>query len=261
MFDHSSAPTSLSLVIPAYNEEAGIRQSVAEADDALAQLGLTYEIVVVDDGSNDGTAAAVEDIVRTRPCVRLVRHAVNRGYGAALRSGFAAARFDYVAFTDADSQFDLADLSRLLPLAEKNPLAVGYRIDRQDPWLRRFCSWGYNVLVRWLLGTRVRDCDCALKVFQRSALAGLLPQTPGFFVNTEMLTRARLLGYAVAEAGVRHRPRRHGTSKVSLADVPRTLHALIPFWWSEVMAPRVRQTLPFGERPNQGEKSRPLAMR
>ena len=103
---------SLSLVIPAYNEVAGIGQAVREADDALGQLGLPYEILIVDDGSRDGTAQAVRDAGRDRPCVQLVRHLVNRGYGRALRTGFQAARGERVAFTDADCQFHLADLSR-----------------------------------------------------------------------------------------------------------------------------------------------------
>jgi dolichol-phosphate mannosyltransferase len=225
----------LSLVIPAYNEAAAIRQAVAEADAALAELTSEYEILIVDDGSGDGTAEAVAEEIAHRPRVLVLRHPVNRGYGAALRTGFAAARYERVAFTDADCQFHLADLGALLDLAQRHPIAVGYRIDRRDPARRRFLSWGYNTLVRCLLGTRVRDCDCALKVFHKDVLASLLPETTGFFVNTEMLTKARQLGYGVAEAGVRHRPRCQGSSKVSLGDVPRTLAALLPFWWSRVL--------------------------
>jgi dolichol-phosphate mannosyltransferase len=225
----------LSLVIPAYNEAAGIRQAVAEAEAALADITDDYEILVVDDGSADDTAAQVLEAAGGNPRVRLLRHAENRGYGAALRTGFAAASFDRVAFTDADCQFHLADLADLIDLADRYPVAVGYRVDRQDPWRRRFFSWGYNRLVRALLGTRVRDCDCALKVFRKDALATLLPKTPGFFVNAEMLTRARQHGYRVAEVGVRHRPRIRGSSKVSLTDVPRTLRTLLPFWWSEAL--------------------------
>src|SRR4029077_921487 len=108
---------------------------------------------------------------------------------------------------------------------------------------RRFFSWGYNVLVRTLLGTGVRDCDCALKVFRHDALIKLLPETQGFFVNTEMLTRARQLGYSVAETGVRHRPRLRGVSKVSLGDIPRTLATLLPFWWTRVMFPTPHSAL------------------
>lgn len=229
---------SLSLIIPAYNEAACIGRALVEADDALAALACQHEILVVDDGSHDETADIVREMARERDAVRLLRHPRNRGYGAALRSGFEAAHFNLVAFTDADCQFDLHDLALLAPLAEQYPLVAGYRLARQDPWLRRFYSWGYNVLARTLLGTRVRDCDCALKIFRREALANLLPDSTGFFVNTEMLTRARQLGYRVAEVGVRHRPRLKGTSKVSVADIPRTLSALLPFWWSQVLFAR-----------------------
>src|SRR6478672_10472642 len=109
---------SLSLILPAFNEAAGIAEAVAEADDALAQFAQNYEIIVVDDGSRDDTSAIVEHLIHTHPRVRLVRHPINRGYGAALRTGFEAARGDRIAFTDADGQFDLADLARLLPLTE-----------------------------------------------------------------------------------------------------------------------------------------------
>src|SRR5438132_5047811 len=228
----------VSLVIPAYNEAEGIGQAVAEADASLARLGYQYEILVVDDGSRDATATVVAEAVRSRPQVRLLRHTENRGYGAALRTGFEAACHDRVAFTDADCQFDLADLATLVPLTEQQPVAVGYRAERKDSWRRRFISWGYNTLVRVLFGTRVRDCDCALKVFRKDALANLLPRTRGFFVNTEMLTRARQLGYGVAETPVQHRPRLRGESKVSLGDIPRILAALLPFWWSQVLFPK-----------------------
>ncbi len=225
-------PCSLSLVIPAYNEEAGITEAVLEAEHALPWLVSAYEILVVDDGSSDGTSDRVRELSQQRSRVRLLRHPRNRGYGAALRTGFEAARYERVAFTDADCQFHLEDLIPLLRLTEVYPLAVGYRMDRQDPWLRCFFSWGYNTLVRTLLGTRVRDCDCALKVFRREALQDLLPQATGFFVNTEMLARARRAGLAIGEVGVRHRPRTRGQSTVSLMQIPRVLRALLPFWWS-----------------------------
>ena len=156
-----AAGRRLSLVLPAYNEEAGIRQAVVEADDALAALTDDYEILVVDDGSRDATAAVVVELTTLRPRVRLLRHETNRGYGAALRTGFEAARFDLVAFTDADCQFYLADLDRLIPLTDRCPVAVGWREVREDSRLRCFLSRGYNVLTRTLLGKGVRDCDCA----------------------------------------------------------------------------------------------------
>jgi dolichol-phosphate mannosyltransferase len=244
-----AAGWSLSLVIPAYNEEAGIRQAIIEADAALSGLAADYEILVVDDGSRDGTAVEVGDAAGANPHVRLLRHPENRGYGAALRTGFEAARFDRVAFTDADCQFDLTDLAALVPLADQVPVVAGYRVHRQDPWRRRFISWGYNVLARTLLGTRVRDCDCALKVFRKDALANLLPATNGFFVNTEMLVRARQQGLRFEQVGVRHRPRLRGVSKVRLGEVPRILGTLLPFWWSRVLfagPSQAKETRPAG---------------
>lgn len=226
----------LSLIVPAFNEAAGIGRAVAEALEALPQVVDAFEIIVVDDGSADATADEALRAAGGDRRVRVVRHPVNRGYGAALRTGFEAARHERVAFTDADCQFHLADLALLLPLADEAPIATGFRVDRQDPALRRFYSWGYNRLVRTLFGTRVRDVDCALKVFRRDVLPEILPEARGFFANTEMFVRARDAGCAVREVGVRHRPRLAGTSKVSLLDVPRTLRALAPFWWARLRA-------------------------
>ncbi len=225
----------LSLVIPAFNESAVIARAVAEAETALDRHFREFEIIVVDDGSADDTSAEVFRLLPTAPHTRILWHEANRGYGAALRTGFEAARFELVAFTDADCQFDLADLARLVPLAAEVPVVVGYRADRQDPFRRRFLSWGYNVMARALCGTRVRDVDCALKVFRREVLGGLLPESRGFFVNTEMMTLARQLGLEVAEVPVTHRPRAGGTSKVSLREVPRTARTLLRFWWREVV--------------------------
>jgi dolichol-phosphate mannosyltransferase len=230
----ATRPT-ISLVIPAFNEAAVIARAVAEAETALVAHFEQFELLVVDDGSSDATAAEVRRVLPSSPHTRLLQHAVNRGYGAALRTGFEAARFELVAFTDADCQFDLADLARLVRLTDEVPVVVGYRADRKDPWKRRFLSWGYNVLARTLLGTRVRDVDCALKVFRREVLAGLLPEARGFFVNTEMMTRARQLNLEVAELAVTHRPRAGGASKVSLREVPRTARTLLNFWWRAVV--------------------------
>ena len=225
----------LSLVIPAFNESAVIARAVAEAEAALSRHFDHFEIIVVDDGSSDDTAAVVFEALAVSPHTRILWHDRNRGYGAALRTGFEAARFDLVSFTDADCQFDLTDLARLAPLAAEVPIVAGYRADRKDPWRRRFLSWGYNVLARALCGTRVRDVDCALKVFRRSVLVNLLPESRGYFVNTEMMTRAARLNLDVAEVAVKHRPRAGGVSKVSLREVPRTARTLFSFWWREVV--------------------------
>jgi glycosyltransferase involved in cell wall biosynthesis len=231
---------ALSLVIPAFNESAVIAQAVSEAEAALAGRFAAFEVLVVDDGSADDTAAVVGRCLPAARHTRLLRHDANRGYGAALRTGFEAARYPLVAFTDADCQFDLTELPLLAALADEYPIVAGYRLDRKDTAKRRFFSWGYNRLARTLLGTRVRDVDCALKVFRREVLARLLPESRGFFVNTEMMTRARQLGFPVVEVPVTHRPRASGESKVSLGEIPCTAARLLRFWWSNVV---------FGPKP------------
>jgi len=223
----------VSLVIPAYNESAVIARAVAEADTALASICPEYEIIVVDDGSTDDTAVVVEGLQVRYPHLRLLRHFHNRGYGAALASGFRAARFPWVAFTDADCQFDLRELASLLERCEEGVIVVGRRIGRKDPWLRRFLSWGYNQLVRGLLGIPVRDVDCALKVYPRALVRRLLPRSNGYFVNTEMLYRAVRQGWSIREVPVSHRPRAAGRSKVGLREVPRTAFTLLRFCWQQ----------------------------
>jgi glycosyltransferase involved in cell wall biosynthesis len=224
----------LSLVMPAYNEAEGIAEAVSEAHESLVGLSYNFEILVVDDGSQDETAQIIAELAATWPRVRPILLPSNQGYGAALRAGFEAARYDLVAFTDADGQFFLEDLDDLIRLSSEYDVVVGRRAHRQDPWRRRFLSWGYNQLVRNILGTRVRDCDCALKVFRREALDCILPESKGFFVNTEMLFLARRFGFDIAELDVRHRARRSGVSKVSWNEVPKTFSKLIKFWYANV---------------------------
>ena len=237
----SNAGAGLSLVLPAWNEADVIATAVQEALAALstvaaaAKLG-NFEVIIVDDGSTDQTAAIVRAI--NDPRVRLIEQGTNQGYGAALRAGFEAAQYELVSFTDADCQFDLTDLAYMVPLSGRYDLVYGYRIDRKDLPRRRFASWGYNQLIRVLLGSPVRDVDCALKVFRRRQLPAILPEARGFFANTEMIYKAGQQGLSVVEVGVTHRPRTLGQSTVRLSDIPKTLASLLPFWWSNaVVAP------------------------
>ncbi len=228
---------SISLVLPAWNEAEAIGRAVADADVALSAITGDYEIIVVDDGSTDGTADIVSRMAKDNPAVRLVRHERNQGYGAALRSGFAAARCDLVAFTDADSQFDLTELDRFLLLAKQYEVVCGYRINRQDSPLRCFYSRVYNLLVRGLLRTGVRDVDCAMKMFHRNVVPSLEITTNGFLVNSELLTQARQQGRSIVEVGVSHRPRTEGQSTVSIAHIPAVLASLLRYWWNQVQFP------------------------
>jgi len=224
---------NLSLVIPAFQEENGIRQAILEAEEALSNLNLSdYEILIIDDGSSDSTYKAAQETAALYSHTRIIRHEKNLGYGAALRTGFEASRYEFIAFTDADCQFHLEDLAKLFDNIKNSDIAVGYRFDRQDPKLRIFLSRGYNLLVHSLLGSGVKDCDCALKLFRKNALNKILPEARNFFVNTEMLHKAACHNLNITEVPVRHRMRYAGKSKVGWKEVPKTLKTLVPYWFS-----------------------------
>jgi len=210
-----SAPEAprLSLVFPVFDEEQNVGPLLASALALAPRLATPFELIVVDDGSRDRSAAIVEAWQRRDPRIRLLHHPTNVGYGAALRSGLRAARGEWVFFTDADLQFDLAELERLLAHAGAADLVVGYRAPRRDPWRRRALAWGWGVLVRGLFGLRVRDIDCAFKVFHRPVLEALPIESIGAFVSTELLVRATRAGFRVVEVPVTHRPRVAGRAK------------------------------------------------
>jgi dolichol-phosphate mannosyltransferase len=237
MHDKQPRNQSISLILPAWNEAEVIATAVTEAELALSQVAAEYEIIVVDDGSTDNTGNIVRDLAVANNHVRLVQHSPNQGYGAAIRSGFAAAEKDLVVFTDADCQFDLTELDRFVLLSTRYDIVCGYRIDRQDTPLRCLYSKVYNLLVRLLMGTGLRDVDCALKMFHREVAKKLQITGDGFLVNSEMLVQARQLGCSVCEVGVTHRPRTLGESTVSVQHIPKVLTSLARYWWNVVQFP------------------------
>lgn len=203
--------TSISAVLPAYNEEAIIARTVEAVDETLKQLVPDYEIVVVNDGSRDRTAEIVAELSRSRPAVRLVNHPRNLGYGAALGTGFRAASRELVFLTDSDKQFDVRELSQFLPvLLSGNDLVIGYRQPRRDPWLRRLNGWGWNLLVNTLFGYTARDVDCAFKLFRRDVLDKIKIESTGATFSAEFLVRARRQGCTIRELRVSHYPRPAG---------------------------------------------------
>lgn len=246
---------SLSLVLPAWNECEIITAAIHEADAAIRRITDTYEIIVVDDGSSDGTAELVRQAAESNPAVKLVRHSPNQGYGAALRSGFAAASMDLVGFTDADCQFDLTELDRFMLLSHRYDVVCGYRIDRKDTPLRCLYSRVYNLIVRTLLGIEVRDVDCALKVFHRDVVKKLNITGSGFLVNSELLVQVKQHGHSLVEVGVSHRPRTAGESTVSIHHIPKVLASLARFWWNEIQFQHP-PTKPSAIRPDDESASR-----
>jgi len=188
--------------------------------------------VVVDDGSSDGTAGELDRLRHELvPRLRVLRHDTNLGYGAALRDGFRAARGDLVFYTDSDNQFDLRELKDALPLMRDHDAVLGYRIDRQDPPLRKLVSAGFNALASLAFGMKVRDLNCSFKLFRREGIQGLPLESDDFFVDTEMVARLHRAGWRYVQRGVHHYPRREGRSTVRPSDVPKTLVSLVHMWF------------------------------
>jgi len=205
-----TARPQLSLVFPVFDEEPNIGPLLDHALALAPRLADAFEIVVVDDGSRDGSLGVIEARRRAEPRIRLVRHAANRGYGAALRAGLREARGELVFFSDADLQFDLAQLATLLAHTHEFDIVAGYREPRRDPWPRLALAATWGALVRGLFGLRVRDIDCAFKVFHRRVLEAIPIASVGACVNTEILVRARQAGYRIHQVAVDHRRRRAG---------------------------------------------------
>lgn len=207
-----STTAGISAVLPAYNEEALIASTIADLRAVLARLQRPFEIIVVNDGSTDGTGPLVEGLASADPVVRVVHHPSNLGYGAALKSGFAAARLEWVFLMDADGQFDPGDLPAFVEAAEHADFVVGYRASRADPAHRTLYARLWAKMMSVLLGVGVRDVDCAFKLMRRSILAAMPLEAGGAFLSAEMLARARRMGARFAEMPVRHLPRRAGKS-------------------------------------------------
>jgi len=232
---------SLSIFFPAFNEEGIIEQTVRNAVAAARGVASDFEVIVVDDGSADATARIVESLAKEEPRVRLVRHGVNRGYGAALRTGFASATKELVFFSDADGQFHLDELPATLAQAGVAPVVAGYRIKRSDPWHRLFIARTYRLIVFLVFGLRIRDIDCAWKLFRREALEGLVLESNGAFISSELLIKLRGRGVPIREVGVHHYPRTTGISKGATPKVIlKTIRDIV----------RLRLGMPLSTPPN-----------
>lgn len=200
----------LSLVFPAFDEEANVGPLLDTALALAPKLASDFEIILVDDGSRDATGSLAAERSLRDPRIRVVRHAANRGYGAALRSGLREARGELVFVSDADLQFDLSELGRLLAHARDFDIVAGYRSPRRDPFGRLLIAIAWGLVVRALFGLDVRDIGCAFKVFRRHVIESMPIASIGAFVNTEILVRARAAGHRIHQIPVAHRPRRHG---------------------------------------------------
>ena len=206
---------TISAVLPAYNEEAMIADTVRHVAGVLGGLVDDFEIVVADDGSQDGTSAVLAKLQAQEPAlrVRVVTHATNQGYDAALASGFEAARGVLIFFTDGDGQFDVSELgSFVAALDDDIDLVMGWRRRRADPPLRLFNAWAWKLLVNGLFGYTARDVDCAFKLFRREVWEQISVRSRGATFSAEFLVKARQSGFRVKELPVSHFPRVAGSA-------------------------------------------------
>lgn len=208
--DIVSFPLGLSVVLPAYNEEAVIATTVEHALHALDQLVADFEILVVNDGSSDRTGEIVTALAEQDLRVRLITHEVNQGAGAALVSGFFQATKTYTFYMDSDGQFDIYDLNWLLPHLGTYDGVFGYRLDRQDSWMRKLNAWGWNQLVRAVFNLQVRDIDCAFKIFRTEYFPQVVLEARGALLLTEVVYKFAHAGYRFTQVPVKHLPREAG---------------------------------------------------
>ena len=224
-------PKSISFVLPAYNEEDNIEKAVRAVVQAAETIDIEdYEVVVVNDDSADRTAEILERLRVENQHIRPIHHPKNLGYADALRTGFTSAKLPLVFYTDSDLQFDVKEVKNLLPAIEDYDIVCGFRIYRYDPLTRLFLAWGYNLVARTVFRLRVRDIDCAFKLFRREVFDVIQIRSKKFFVDTEILAKARHHGFRMTEIGVRHYPRVGGRSTVRASHVVSTLRELIKMW-------------------------------
>lgn len=201
---------SISVFFPCYNEQDNLRRSYESASAVLKNLGLDYEIILVNDGSKDKTAQIADAIAVADPRVKVIHHPKNLGYGSALRSGFRAATKTLVFFTDADGQFDLNELPPLIPLMRDCDVVSCFRVNRQDGWMRNFNAWCWNRLVCTLFRLKIKDVNCAFKLYKKHIFNQIELQSTGAIINTEILAKATRRGFIISQVGVYHFPRQSG---------------------------------------------------
>jgi len=249
--DYFPCRSFLSLCMPAFNEQENIEDTLDSVGSILPEFVERFEVVVVDDGSRDDTAAIVSRYAERDPHVRLVSHAQNQGYGAAVSTGLRSAQGDLVAFIDSDGQFSLLDLPQLLLPLKDHDVVIGYRYKRADSPRRLLMAWGWNKLLRYLLGVRVRDIDCAFKLFRREVIdrLQLTATSPG--INAEILIQCVRAGVRIAERPVLHYPRFRGVAAgCGLKMIARAFRELPHLWrYRFAPLPETWGDMPIANRP------------
>jgi glycosyltransferase involved in cell wall biosynthesis len=206
----SRPPVSVSVFFPCFNEQGNVTRTTQRALEVLKKIGADFEIIIVDDGSSDNTGKIADELARSDNRIKAVHHPQNMGYGAALQSGFKAASKELVFYTDGDGQFDISEMPPLLPLIKQYDIVSCYRLNRQDNMMRKINAWCWTKLVCFLFSMKVRDIDCAFKLYKRAIFDNIKMESRGALIDAEILARAVKKGYIITQKGVHHYPRLAG---------------------------------------------------
>jgi glycosyltransferase involved in cell wall biosynthesis len=224
---------SLSVFFPAYNDAPSLPGLIDRTFEVLREWVADYEVIVINDGSHDNTGTVLEAL-RTQyaPYMRVITHPQNRGYGGALRSGFAAAKKEYVFYTDGDGQYDVSELPNLLRLATPEVgLVNGYKLERHDPAHRVWIGNVYNFCARLLFRIRIRDIDCDYRLIRRDLLEAIRLTSTSGTICVELVRKLEISGCGVVETGVHHYPRTHGRSQFfRIRSLAKTFFELLRLW-------------------------------
>jgi glycosyltransferase involved in cell wall biosynthesis len=207
---------SLSVVIPAFNEAENIREAATSILNGMPAAVNGLEVIIVDDGSTDATAAVGRALAAEDERITVLAHGENRGKGAALKTGFAGAGMEWVLLMDADLQIDISELAAFLPYTREYDVIAGFRVGRKHPLSRRLCSRAFAGLVALWLGIRLKDPNCPFKLIRRSILSDEELHATGFAIDIELISAARRRGRRIKELAVACRPREKGVSSVRL---------------------------------------------
>jgi glycosyltransferase involved in cell wall biosynthesis len=243
--DVRKPPVGLTIFFPAYNDSGTIASLVIAAHRTAQHLTSNFEILIINDGSADDTAAIADELARTYPEVRAVHHVKNRGYGGALRSGFSEASKDLVFYTDGDGQYDPSELAVLWPkLTDGVDLVNGFKISRSDPWHRIIIGRVYHHTVKLLFGLKVRDVDCDFRLMRRTIFDRVRLEHNSGVICLEMMKKITDAGYGIAEVPVHHFHRAFGRSQFfNVPRLTRTVMDVAKLWVALVVLRRHRGTI------------------
>lgn len=224
---------SISAFFPCYNDRGTIVEMVTSALEILNLITYDHEVIVIDDGSTDGSIEILRSLESKYSNVKVMYHEKNLGYGAALKSGFKAAQKEYIFYTDGDAQYDVGELPRLLKVLKSDTdLVNGYKIQRSDPYYRKIIGYIYNHLVKFAFGIKLKDVDCDFRIIRRGIFNNIVLRSNSGIICVEMIKKIELKKMNIKEVPVNHHHRTYGKSQFfNFRRLIRIFFGLFFLWW------------------------------